>query len=190
MRVRIAWLAAVALLAAGCASVPPPASLVRPDRAAIERFVLDGRIAVRGAGQAYTARVSWRHDAASDEIVVSSPFGPVIAQLTGDAAGARLVTAERGTVVAGGIEELGREVFGFDLPLRAMPDWVLGRGGRGAGSIELDERSRIVRLVEQGWSIDYPEYESGEPQALPRRIHVQRGEVDVRLAVERWDLAQ
>ncbi|GAB4437863.1 MAG: hypothetical protein OHK0026_03310 [Rhodocyclaceae bacterium] len=180
---------AAAALLAGCASLPPPGLPERPLRAAIASFELEGRIAVRGATSAMSARVAWSHERAGDAVTVSSPLGATLAELAWDASGARLRTAQNESVAADGIEALGRKVFGLDLPLAAMPDWVIGRSAGAPLSVEYDAHRRIVRFAEQGWNIEYPEYESDAAEALPRRIGMKRGEVEVRLAVERWAVA-
>ena len=187
MRMRLGMLAGAML--AGCAALPPESLPERPQRASIQRFEFDGRIAVRSAQAAMSASISWLHDAGGDDISVRSPLGAMLAHLVGDASGARLETAQRESFAAADIGELGRQVFGLDLPLARMPDWVIGRSGGTHTAVEFDARGRIARLTEQGWSIEYPEYESDAQQALPRRVFLRRGEIDVRLAVERWEAA-
>jgi outer membrane lipoprotein LolB len=187
----LAALAGAALLGA-CAQLAAPAvdEIARPPRETLDRFVLEGRLAVRGPDEGFSARVSWRHEPANDDITLSSPLGQAVARLRADPAGARLTTADHGSFEAENLEALSRQVFGQDLPLSAMPRWALGRTGSAAASVERDELLRLTRQSDAGWLIEYPEYESMRADALPRRIRMGNGEVDLKLAIDRWEIPE
>lgn len=180
-----------AALLAGCGALQPlpEGAPERPARAQIQRFALDGRVAVRGEeGNSFTAQVSWRHDGAGDTILITSPLGQGLAELRGSPAGAELTTADRQTLSAPDLETLGEQVFGARLPLLGMPDWVLGRSGGGAVRSESDAAGRLTRLFENGWDVQYPAYESDAAGALPALVRLRRGEIEVRLKIDQWSL--
>lgn len=181
-----------ALAVCACTLLAPPLEAIpeRPPRERVERFFLEGRISVRAPAQAFSARTTWRHEAGRDEIMLNSPLGQGIARLTGDASGARLETADRGTFMGATVEALSEDFFGLSLPLADMPRWVIGRSGSAPEWVHRDDRQRLLGLVERGWRIDYAEYESESADALPRRVFLQRGEIEVRLAIDRWELPE
>lgn len=187
MRVLLA--AALLALTAGCATVDHPAMVSRPARASIEAFSLEGRIAVRHADERFSAGIDWRHDATSDEIIVSGPLGQGLARLTAGGGAARLDTADQKHYVATDLEGLSEQVFGTRLPVSGLARWVLGRSADG-GAARLDEAGRLAGLSERGWSIEYLRYESEAHNALPALLLARRDAVEVRLIIDRWSLAR
>ncbi|MBK7137145.1 MAG: outer membrane lipoprotein LolB [Rhodocyclales bacterium] len=186
---RLLSAAALIALTAGCAMLQPAATQVRPAREAIEAFRIEGRIAVRRAGESFSAGIDWRHDAQSDEIVVSGPLGQGLARLTSGAGTALLETADQKRYVAADMEGLSEMVFGTPLPVSGLGRWVLGRPAFD-GLARMDAAGRLIRLSEQGWVIDYLRYESEAPDALPELLQARREDVEVRLKIDGWSLSR
>ena len=186
---RLLFAAALIVLTAGCAMLQPAATQVRPAREAIEAFRIEGRIAVRRAGESFSAGIDWRHDAQSDEIVVSGPLGQGLARLTSGAGAALLETADQKRYVAADMDGLSEMVFGTPLPVSGLGRWVLGRPAVD-GLARVDAAGRLVRLTEQGWVIDYLRYESEAPDALPELLQARRDDVEVRLKIDGWSLSR
>jgi outer membrane lipoprotein LolB len=83
-----------------------------------------------------------------------------------------------------------REATGWEIPVRALASWVRGaRAGGGSGDAELDFSAdgRLVRLRQDGWTLDYADW---QPQPggvdLPMRIAASRDTARVRLVVDAW----
>lgn len=186
---RILLAAACLLLTAGCVTLQTAVTSPRPQRESIEAFRIEGRIAVRRAGESFSAGIDWRHDAQSDEIVVSGPLGQGLARLTSGGGVALLETADEKRYVAEDIEGLSEQVFGTRLPVSGLGRWVLGRSAFG-GAAQLDAAGRLAGLSEQGWAIEYLRYESGGQDALPELLRARRGDVEVRLKIDNWNLAR
>lgn len=160
----------LAALTAGCAALPgapgPSARAPRP----VVAYALDGRLSVRQGDQRHHARIAWRHEAGQDEILISNPLGQGVAELSRDAGGARLTTADRQEYRATDWESLSGQVFGFELPLSGLPRWITGHV---AGGLD-------------GWQVDYLEYQSADADALPTLIELRRGDIELRLKVDEW----
>ena len=136
---RIAWRLLAGLLVAGCAALPPsPGSLAVARRDAIDDFSLEARFSLRHEDQNYSGRLSWRHSGGDDELLLASPFGQGIAQLTSDPRGARLTMSDGQVYAAEDGAALTRQVLGYPLPVAQLADWVRGRGA----AIEADQRGR------------------------------------------------
>lgn len=186
---RILLLAVMLASTAGCAMLEPAPAATRPARETIEAFRIEGRIAVRRAGESFSAGIAWRHDEQSDEIVVSGPLGQGLARLTAGGGTALLETSDQKRYAAADLEGLSEQVFGTRLPVSGLGRWVLGRSGFG-GAARLDAAGRLVGLSEQGWTIEYLRYESEAPDALPELLLARREDVEVRLKVDSWSLAR
>ena len=179
----IAW--SSALLVSGCAVVPSsPGSVGVAQREALDDFSLEGRFSLRHEEKNYSGRLSWRHSGADNELLLASPFGQGLAQITTSERGAQLAMSDGQVYAAADSELLTRQVLGYPLPLAQLTDWVRGRGAR--GDFELDGSGRPLRLRYDDWRIDY-EYDSDDAQALPGRLVARRDDgLELRLRIDEW----
>ena len=80
---------------------------------------------------------------------------------------------------------LDREL-GWHLPVAQLTDWV--RAARAHGDAKIEFRSDgLPAVIEQdGWKVEYPDYDETHQPPLPRKIFASRGDYRVRLAVSQW----
>ena len=186
MKLRLALLFAAGLLTA-CASVPP--APLAP-REAIRNFSLEGRFALRVTlpgqpAQNSGGRLTWVHQNRSDRVLLSSPLGYGLAEIDATPEISRLRTADGMTRESSDPDTLIADVTGQQLPIGRMPAWLLGRSG-GKARIDSDHLGRPLRLIEDGWQVDYS-FEDDSPNALPSRLTLTRqGEIELRLRIEEW----
>lgn len=182
-------LLALILLAAlaGCASLlptPPQGPVTaRPLATTIVAFEFSGRISVRHGDARYVANIAWQHDAAHDEILLSTPLGQGLAQLSRDATGARLRTADQRRIDAADWEGLALQAFGAELPLTMLPRWIVADAPSGA---QRDAAGRPLAFRQDGWSVAYGAYESAAADALPQLIDVRSADIELRLKIDAW----
>jgi len=166
------WFACLlGLLLAGCAAAP--VAPLRPPTAEIREFAFVGRLAARQGEAHHHVHVDWRHQAQTDTILLTTPLGHGIAELTRDASGARLVLADGRRFAAADWSTLAREVFGFDLPLDSAERWLL------EGTVP-----------DAGWRVTVVEREGTLPGALPKLIELEHEDIFVRLKIDDWVEAQ
>lgn len=140
----------------------------------LTEFEFDGRVAVRQGEARHHVNISWRHDVGNDEILLTTPLGQGVAELSRNAAGARLVMADRREFVAADWEGLAQQLFGARLPLNDLPAWVAGHAGASAG----------------GWRVEYLDYQSNARDALPTLLEMRRDDIEVRLKIDEWSRAR
>jgi len=152
----------------------------------IDAFELKGRVAVNLDGRGYSARLKWNHETTSDALWLYSPVGSTIATLVADGDRATLVTAKKESFSSDNVQELTREVLGWDLPLTGLRYWVLGRVDPDVPvmSLEQDDQLRIKQLVQRDWQIDYLAY-SGD-SALPSSMVLRYSDLRMRLIIDGW----
>ena len=81
--------------------------------------------------------------------------------------------------------------LGFQLPLAPLRYWLLGVPQPGTPFILVrNADDRAEHLEQDGWSIAYDRYLAAAGDRLPQRLVLTRGDVRVRLIVDRWDFAQ
>lgn len=159
---------ALLLLAlAACAVVP--ALHQHPPVADISAFAFSGRIAVRQGDTRHHLKIDWHHEADHDEILLTTPLGQGLAELSRDAAGAVLILSDRRRFAAPDWSALSAKVFGFELPLEASARWLLGDMKRA-----------------EGWQVTVIERESEAPGALPTLIELEREDIFIRLKIDEW----
>lgn len=133
-------------------------------------FAFEGRIAVRQGETRHHAHIAWRHDAARDEILLTTPLGQGIAEIVRDADGARLTMADRRQYSARDWETLSVQIFGTPLPLAGLPRWLLGEAPPPAS----------------GWQVEILDRESASADALPTLIEMKRDDIELRLKIDEW----
>ncbi len=159
----------VALLAAGCAGLPESAPAARTPPA-VSEFEFDGRVTVRVDQNRHYANISWRHTGERDDILLTTPLGQGVAELTRSASGARLKTANGEEHVAADWEELAARLFGSRLPLDQLPGWLTGH----------------PPPLSSAWRVSYLEYQGPAADALPILLEVSSGDIEVRLKIDEW----
>ena len=177
---------AAALLAGGCATVPP--ALVEAPlavRTAQAQFEISGRLSARRGEQAVHGRFSWQHTPGRDFWRFFSPLGQTVAELESDGALAELRAAD-GAVRRAPLAELLSQTLGADVPVAPLPRWVQAVIEDVAAIRELDPQGRPARLAEGGWEIAYRSYAADTPDARPRLVEFSRGEVSLKLVIEQW----
>lgn len=190
MRRRLVAVLSAALLSACAVLAPPPEQPVaRPLRNDISRFSLSGRVAVRNGEESFTARIEWRHGGdGTDRILLTSPLGQGLAELSADASGAHVETADHQSFRAPDLEGLSEQVFGARLPLASLPRWVVGQVWNAVEGLQIDGQGRPQSFSDRGWRVAYLGYEADTADALPALIQLRRDELDVKLRIDQWNL--
>lgn len=150
-------------------------------------FELQGRIALHYGNEGGSARINWRHAAASDDLMVTNPIGQGIARIIRQQEKVRLVTADGKEFQARDAETLTESVLGWRLPLAGLPDWVRARPVAGRQFREIrDEKGVLKTIAQDDWTIDYLAWE-GE---LPSRLTLSRRDanppIEIRLVIDKW----
>lgn len=184
---------AVVLALAACATAPRVTSDRAPAVLAADRvrFELNGRIGIQNGDEGMSGLVRWLHAPGADELWFSSPLGSSIAMLVRGPNGVELVAGREPPRRAATAEELTRAALGWDLPLSGLEHWILGRPAPGAGTARMERdpaSGRLTRLVQDGWSIEFRRYLDTEWGALPGLMNLEYGSLQIRLAVDRWEV--
>ena len=185
-RWRLAHAVVAALMLAACAGAPPLA----PARAPVPGdapFAIDGRLSARRGSDAVTANFTWRHASPRDDLVVTTPLGQAVAEITGDALEQRVEmrTPDGRREDAADWATLTGRAIGFPLPIAGLAAWIQGVPHAGAPhSIELDGAGRPAVLRQDGWEIVYG-YADDTGRA-PNRLRLAYPDLEVRIVVDRW----
>jgi outer membrane lipoprotein LolB len=185
---------ALAALLAGCA-----APRVKPDAALLERqsarerllaaqpdWQLTGRLGVSNGHDGGSGSLEWRQNGAAFRFAVHAPVTGKTWVLAGDDHHAVLEGLREAPIEDGDAAELLLRELGWHVPVAGLTEWV--RGARTAGEARIEFRGDgLPAMIEQdGWTIEYPDYDTAHSPPLPSKIFARRGDYRVRLSVSRW----
>lgn len=141
-------------------------------------FDISGRLALKQANRVDHLRFDWQHAPGSDSLTLTAPLGQGVARLVRNAAGASLKLADGREIAARDWQTLAHEVFGGELPLDELPEWL--RGARPARQAVID-----------GWWVQVADaviatcaVPCRQSRLLPRILEASRDEVSVRLVID------
>lgn len=198
MRRGLLWIG-IAVLLAACATPAPRVSDAEAQQLwelrlktlqSLQTWALSGRVGIQSPDQGWNATVHWRQYPDMYDLRVIAPLGGGTLQLRGDASGVTAQTSKGEVYTASDAETLLRQQAGVALPVTSLRYWVLGRPDPGGEAEQsLDGRGRLAHLQQGGWKITYMSYRSVGDLELPDKIALENGQIQVRLIVDRWDLA-
>ncbi|HFD92758.1 MAG TPA: outer membrane lipoprotein LolB [Gammaproteobacteria bacterium] len=153
-------------------------------------WILSGRVAVKSGQGSWQALLTWRQVAERYTINFQSPFGQLVARLMGDDSGVSLYLPDDRVLSSDDPARLLQEQLGWEVPVTGLRSWVAGIPALGdITSKSIDEKGRLQRLDQQGWSIDYARYARVQDIDMPGRVRLRRDDISIRLVIDRWELA-
>lgn len=189
----LTFLLCVTLLLNGCAlwrpSHDPQAERAwdarRAQLAQVDRFTLQGRFAAGGIF-GVKGQLHWQQNPQDFRLRLSGPFGARAVQITGDENGVAIRSAEE-SFHTSEPETYLRERLGWAVPMQQLRWWVLGMPAPGTPeTVELDSAGRLLKLEQDGWTVEYAEYQTAGVPELPRKLELANGELSVKLVVDAW----
>jgi outer membrane lipoprotein LolB len=197
---RVIALAALAVLAmlAGCRTAPPPVAIPGPgadapwpeQRAALEkldRYALNGKVAVAANGQGFTATLRYTQLPKRADLALDGPLG-IGGMRIALAEHSLGVTNSRGEALDGEAAraEIERKL-GFELPLDELRWWLLGLPAPGQSDIDAAPDTGEIRgFGQNGWRVAINTRAPALGFSLPQRLTAERGGARLKLFIERW----
>lgn len=186
---------ALALVLAACQTVPvaPAPSLAwsvrRPALQTLDRFGLNGRVAVAVGKQGFNAGLRWAQSGTATHLALTGPLGAGGVEVSADGGDLSVVTSSGKRLSASEARAELQDKLGFEPPLTSLRYWILGVPDPAtAASVRLDPQQRLASLTQDGWQIDYGSYMPVGAEWLPRLMTLKREGVRVRMVVDGWQL--
>ena len=197
-----ASLAIGALLLAGCETLqeifPSGRDVVEPDASrqdhvralsGFRNWSLFGTLVVRSDGDASQVTMRWRQSDDAYLMRFMGPLGVALFEVGGSAAtGAQARFPNGRRTRAASPEALLEQEIGWSVPLGGLRYWIVGAPMPGGEPprMELDDRGRLVRLEQAGWTVVYERYGDLGDLALPERIRFSGDSIDAMVVIRRW----
>lgn len=152
-------------------------------------FNILGRISIQDEKQSFSGSFRWQHLATSDEILLFTPLGQAVAEITKDDEGVRLITSKLEAFYAADVENLTQEILGWRMPLNGLQYWIQGTHSPvTAAKKDLDSKDRILAIRQDGWHIHYSSFAPAQINLipLPKVLNLIYQNLKIRLVVDDW----
>lgn len=154
--------------------------LAKPD------WSLQGRMAISGPEDSGSGSLVWTQGGTAYRFALSAPVSGKTWTLSGDTGRAELTGLHEQAVVGTSASELLVRELGWQVPVTQLSYWVRGIRAPGHAEVVFREDGLPAEFRQDGWLIEFRDYEpSGDP-ILPRKIFAERGDYRVRLVVRVW----
>ena len=157
-------------------------------------FALKGKVAVREAGENFSANVLWVQEGDGFRIDLWGPLGQGRVQLVKDGSALEVRDGSGALVDRGDPEAVMRRALGWSMPVDVLPHWVVGRPLEEVGieNVSRDEANRITGFAQLNWQVSLERYEGWgdgpEARQLPGRITAENARTRLRLVVSEWEI--
>lgn len=189
---------AALLMLAGCAGLTSHESLEGQGNAstwkahkervtALDGWQIDGKVGIRAPRDSGSGTLFWLQRQGYYDIRLSGPLGRGAARLTGREGAVTLEVSGQGRYQAQSPEALLQQQLGWRLPVSHLLWWVRGLPAPDSKSrLTLDGDSRLARLEQDGWDVEYSSYTQQDGYWLPERLKLHGQDLDVTLVIKSW----
>lgn len=155
----------------------------------VDSWTLQGKIGVRAPEESGSGTLTWIQQQRDYDIRISGPLGRGATRLQGDGQGVILDMAGQPTLSAPSAEALLEQQTGWRLPVEHLLWWVRGLPAPDSASrLQLDPQSRLARLSQAGWTVEYSRYQEVNGLHLPQRLQLSANDILLTLVITQWNL--
>jgi len=197
------WLVSVfcilGITLSGCATfssfAPPSADSLQawqartPQLMQLQTWKFVGRVVVKAGGDSWSGSIVWAQQLDAYQIDFKTPLGQSMLQLQGRAGSAVLRLANDKQYQANDVEKLMYSQLGWDLPIKTLMSWVIGKPAPVTEyEFKLDDSGRLKELKQGDWDVHYKRYAAINKLDLPKVLFLDGEEVNIRLVIDKWML--
>lgn len=156
----------------------------------VRNWTLQGKIGIRAPEESGSGTLTWVQQRDDYDIRISGPLGRGATRLQGNDQGVILDMAGQPPLRAASAAELLAQQTGWRLPVEHLLWWVRGLPAPDSASrLQLDPQSRLARLAQAGWTVEYSRYQEVDGLHLPQRLQLSANDILVTLVITQWNLS-
>jgi outer membrane lipoprotein LolB len=190
--VKILSLSLLNVLLIGCATAPITKNLTWKQQQqsinSLNTWHAIGKIGFTNGKQGGTATLDWQQNGEHFNLMLQGPFKIDTMYITGHPGNVHLATSEGVKQTATAPEAIIQKQLGWTIPVSGLVHWARGVPIQGVPIefIQLSKENRVIKLKQQGWTIDYYDYKQFEQFILPTKITLQYGKIKIKLIFRNW----
>lgn len=154
--------------------------------APITDWQLTGRLGVSDGRDSGTGSLTWTRHGDRYQFELHAPVTGKTWLLSGDASHAQLQGLRDETLEGNNAASLLQRELGWRVPVAQLSWWARGLRAPGKAELSLRGDGLPARIVQDGWQVDFLDYDETQSPPLPRKLFAQSGNYKVRLAIQRW----
>lgn len=192
---RVLGVMGVALSLVACQSMPQPDTFTQQpyqtrqhQLANIDHWAFVGKFSIRVQGTD-SGSIHWAQNKQHYEIHLFGPMHMGSVKLEGNTHQVTLWKKADEPLTDKNVEHLLFKAFNWQLPVSALPYWLLGRLKPHMPSEKmLDQYNHISWLKQQGWEVNLSKYTPLSGVDLPTHLELINGQMKVKLVIKEWVL--
>jgi outer membrane lipoprotein LolB len=172
----------------GTANTPQAQSAWDARRSALQQvqsFTLQGRLAETGL-VSFGGDLSWIQTGSTYQARFYGPLGVGAVAVSGMPGGMQVRTKD-GTYQTDDPAAFMQEQFGWSVPVEGLRYWVLGLPAPGKlDALQLDDSGRILSLQQNGYTLEYTQYQPVDKLELPSRFTIRDAQRGFKVFIDQW----
>lgn len=153
----------------------------------ITHWQITGKIAYRSPEKNSSGRLLWKQADEQFNIGLSGPLGQGVVKISGTPQDALIEIAGQDNYYTSEPEHTLREQIGADIPLDALPYWILGVPVPHQISLcQRDTVGRNISIEQAGWNLEYSKYQHINGFWLPGKISIHKQDKMLLLVINHW----
>ncbi|MGL6258134.1 lipoprotein insertase outer membrane protein LolB [Vibrio sp. WXL103] len=162
---------------------------------AISRYQASGKLGYIGPDQRQSLNFFWRYEDGVSQLNLRTFLGQSVLNLRSDQNGTTLTTMDGERFEGRNGQQLIWQLTGLNIPVDALPDWLLGLPTN-ADSFILNEENTLESLDKllntQSWRLNYSAYSdaslASQTIPLPSRLSMNSDETKLNIVISKWVL--
>jgi len=152
---------------------------------------ISGKLGIRAPQDSGSGTLFWLQRQDYFDIRLAGPMGRGAARLTGRPGAVSLDAANQGQFQAESAEALLQQQLGWSLPVAHLFWWIRGLPAEDSKSrLTLDSESRLAKLEQDDWQVEYLSYVEQNGYWLPERMKLHGANLDITLVIKDWQPRQ
>ena len=180
------WLTGLLLLSS-CVSLPP---LPPIPAGQLNRWQLQGRIAVSTQDDTWTAKVYWQQQEQAYQLRFNNPVGQGVIRLDGNERQVVMQTADNKRFSANNPDTLVAETLQVNIPVTQLNFWIRGVPSPQPSprNYQLNAAGQLISLQQDNWQIEYKRYIKVQQLYLPQKLFLENDRFQVKIVITQWQL--
>ena len=155
---------------------------------AVPAWSLRGRLGVSDGRDGGSGTLEWTQRGDTFRFSVHAPVTGKTWTLAGTPSHAVLTGLRPQAIEGDDARALLERELGWQVPVAGLVDWVRGMRAPGTANIEFRPDGLPAAIIQDGWRVEFLDYDGNHELPLPRRLFASRGERKVRLAIREWSI--